>query len=68
MIRTNLIVVANGKTQEEIENKTKEIIAIYLNCDPSEVEDKADIEIGVHVGEEGPGEYYFGSSSNVRLK
>jgi hypothetical protein len=68
VIRTNLIVVANGKTQEEIENKTKEIIAIYLNCDPSEVEDKADIEIGVHVGEEGPGEYYFGSSSNVRLK
>jgi hypothetical protein len=68
MIRTNLRILVNGKTKEEVESNLKQRVAQYLSIDPEEVEEKTDIEMSIFVGEEGRLDLTFTAECSVRLK
>lgn len=67
-MRVNLTFSLSGKSRDEIESKLKERIAKYLGIDPEDVEDHADIEMLIFVGEAGPMELTFTADCKVKVK
>jgi hypothetical protein len=67
-MRTNIVFLVTGTSKSELENKLKQRLSVFLNVEPEEVEDLADVEMFITVGEESELQLTFTADCRVRIR